>query len=139
MTINYEREYNLLEKMTQLEAEGVEVNQQSLLDGITYNIKSEKTCKYMGFITLRIDDEVNMCILQHFYMLTELRKKDSCRNAREFTRNVVKLLSNIGLTKVIISVKKNYLARCVEYFFKVKPYAVEDNGFKYYLVPILRK
>lgn len=133
--MNYVAEYNLFEKMSQLESEGIDINAHGLLDGTTYDIES-KDGKCMGFITLRVDDDIDVAILQHFYMLPELRKKDGGKSARMFTKRMVKLLIGLGLTRIVIPIDKKYLARCVEYFFKVSPYAEDEHNNKYYLVKL---
>ena len=61
------------------------------------------------------------------------------RRSNELARLLIKtfqgcLLSS-GYTKAILHSRKSYLNRFIEYYFKVKPYAVE-NGYTFYLVEV---
>jgi GNAT superfamily N-acetyltransferase len=70
-------------------------------------------------------------ILQHFYVYPEHRKIE---NARKLIKDFIELLKKKGFKVFIVSSKKTYLNKVIEYYFKVKPRSINDT--KYYLVEV---
>lgn len=110
--------------------EGIDAEEQSVFSGATYSIF--KDSEYMGFITLESEDDY--ILLRHFLMVPGKRYGTS--NALIFTRLVVKKLKDMGIKRLIMSADKRSLQRCIEFFFKVKPYAEEEINIKYYYVTL---
>lgn len=86
--------------------------------------------KIIGFFTYKF--EHGLPSLRHFLVKDGYK---SMATGRFLIKAYCELMRELGYTKSIIAIKKYYLCRMVEYFFKKKPYAFE-NGMYFFLVEV---
>ena len=102
-----------------LEFEGLKPEEMSFDMDMTYIVDK-------SFFTLRSDNDFMHLI--HFCVDKDDRTPSNARK-------LCKALKEVVVGKLIIHSKKEYLNRCIEYYFKTKPYEVKD-GTNFYLVEV---
>ena len=85
----------------------------------------------LGFFTLKT--EWGYPSLLHFCVD---RKYRSPKVSRELLKELKRIIRDKGFTEMILHSKKSYLDRCIQYYFKKKPYAVTNDLTTYYFITI---
>ena len=110
-------DYDTLKDM--LLAEGLKEEEMSFDTDITYIVDN-------SFFTLRT--EHGFLSLVHFCV-------DQKHRSQKSARELLKGIKEVVVGKLIIHSKKEYLNKCIEYYYKTKPYEVKD-GYSFYLVEV---
>ncbi len=110
-------DYDTLKEM--LLAEGLKEEEMSFDTDTTYIVDN-------SFFTLRW--EHGFMSLVHFCV-------DHKHRSQKSARDLLKGIKEVVVGKLIIHSKKEYLNKCIEYYYKTKPYKVED-GCNFYLVEV---
>lgn len=87
-----------------------------------------------GFFTLKKDWGIPS--LLHFCVEREFR---NAKTARALIKEVVNTVKKLSYNQMIIHSKSEFLDKFINYYFKRMPYAVDKNGYAWYLINIKTK